>query len=110
MGYNKNIVVLTQEEKPSETEFNAFVLLSKIFCPKYKNLIAKLETQFDRYNEDLEYLKQQEKEGKLLLIRPSVKPVAKVMERNPDRIRKTHQLGYEDALNMMDKVKAFLNT
>lgn len=110
MGYTKNIVVLTQEEKPSDSEFNAFVPLSKIFCSKYKNVIAKLETQFGRYSDDLEYLKQQEKEGKLLIIRPSVKPFAGVMERNPDRIRKTHKLGYDDAVNMMDKIKEFLNS
>lgn len=108
MGYGKNVVVLTQEEKPAETEFNGFVPLAKIFCPRHKAIIKALETQFDRYNEELEYLAKEEKAGNIFIIRPSVKPSAGVMERDGEKIRETHKLGYEDAVRMMGKLKEFL--
>lgn len=108
MGYTKNVVVLTQEEKPKGTEFNGFVPLSKIFCPGHKAIIKALEIQNDKYYEELEYLAKEEKAGNILVIRPSVKPSAGVMERDPEKIRETHKLGYNDTLNMLDKIKDFL--
>jgi len=108
MGYTKNVVVLTQEKRPAGNEFNAFVPLSQIFCPGHKKIVEALKSQYRRYQEDLEYLEQQEKEGNVFIIRPSYPPVAGVMERDGEKIRATHKQGYEDAVKVMDKLKEFL--
>lgn len=107
MGYEKNVVILTQEKKPASSEFNVFVPLTKIFCPFRKSIIKELETQFDRYEKDLSYLEEQQQDGKVFIIRPKSKPVADVMERNPENIRKTHQQGYEDGLSCIEALKIF---
>lgn len=108
MGFSKNVVVLTQEEKPMGNEFNGFIPMSKILCPAHKAIIKALETQERRYYEDLEYLAQEEKAGNVFIIRPTVKPSAGVMERDGSKIRETHKQGYDDTIKVMDKLKAFL--
>ena len=109
LGYTRNVVVLTQEEKSKGSEFNAFVPMAKFFYPRHKEIIKALESQNERYYEELEYLYKEEKAGNILIVRPSVKPSAGVMERKPQNIRDTHNLGYNDALKMMDKIKDFLS-
>lgn len=107
MGYEKNVVILTQEKKDND-EFNFFVPLTKIFCPFHKKIIKALETQVSRYNDDLKYLEAEVKAGRVFLIRPKYKPVADVLEKNPDNIRTTYKQGYDEALSIIDDVKKFL--
>ena len=105
----KNETIISLGKKLLDMGFNVFVPLTKMFCPFRKSIIKELETQFDRYEKDLSYLEEQQQEGKVFIIRPKTKPVADVMERNPENIRKTHQQGYEDGLSCIEALKKFLD-
>lgn len=108
MGFEKNVVILTQKEKLKE-EFNFFTLLSKIFTPFRRKLIKALETQERRYLEIQDYMKKEEKAGRVFIIRPQEDLAAGVMERDPEKIKITYEQGYNEALRIMDDLQKFLS-
>ena len=59
------------------------------------------------YNETKEYLKELEKKGEVLILRPSRAVDIDRMENNPKVIQAQYDLGREDALAAKDAIKAF---
>lgn len=106
MGYEKNIVVLTRPEgyqkKPARMG-----LLRKAYR-KYPEFTEAMEYRYIQYNRALEELTCLEKEGQVLVIRPSRDPGIGRMEKRPEKVRAVYQLGYTDAIKKMDAVKTFL--
>ena len=68
-----------------------------------------LRRRRDTYNMQLDYAAQQEKAGKVFLIRPIQPVTVGRMERNPEKIRSLYQIGYLDGKANAAKVKTFLS-
>jgi len=84
MGYGKCIVVQTKtadyREKPE------YITMSRLFYREYPNLIKDFEENSALYNETLEFIDRQEKEGKIIRIRPSRKMDISKTEHDPMKI------------------------
>ena len=106
-GYDRNVVVLTRPEGYVKKK-TKFMPLFKIAFGKHPKLVEALERRHEIYNETLEYIRQREKQGNLIAIRPpEALPIGKV-EHNADKMRAVHAIGYETGLKYAGRVKEFL--
>jgi len=109
MGYDKIIVVLTQPldfKKKMINEKKQKIV--KFVYKKYPNLIKSMYNRHNDYNETIEYIKKLEKSGKVFVIRPSKKLDIKVVERNPEKLEETYQIGIKDGNSCIKKLNKFL--
>ena len=106
-GNEKNVIVLTQPEgyrKKSSKQDK----LAHIVYRKYPNLIDNLVNRYQTYNDTLDEIKKLESEGKAFVIKPSRPLGLGRLEKDPEKIRFAYEMGYEDAVNGMEKLKQFL--
>ena len=107
MGYEKNVIILTRpagyQKKPEHPA------LSSIFYSKYPKFIQTLNQRYLNYNETMEKINQMEKAGTVLVIRPEETLNIGRLENNPEKTQEIYDIGYQDGLKMIEKVKAFLN-
>ena len=106
MGFEKNIVILTQEKGYAKKANSLLPIIKRVY-KKYPELIKAVEKRHLVYNQQLEYLEEQEKSGKVIIIRPSEKPVASRTEKDKEKIIATYNLGKKDALSMLEKIKTW---
>ena len=68
-----------------------------------------LKHRYISYNESMKYIERLEKEGKVLVIRPKKALDIGRLENNPEKTQEIYDVGYQDGLKMIEKVKAFLD-
>ena len=109
MGYDKIIVVLTQplDFKKKKINEKKQKLVSFVY-KKYPNLIDSMLNRHNDYNETIDHIKKLEKSGKVFVIRPSKKLDIKVVERNPEKLEETYQIGISDGKKSIKGLKKFL--
>lgn len=106
-GNNKNIIILTRDSTYIKMKTNIMPLL-KIKYKKYPNLIKALENRHIMYNETLKYIKEQEKQNKVFIIRPQKKVKIGRLEKNKEKLYLLYKEGYKDAENKYNDLLAFL--
>ncbi len=106
MGYEKNIVVLTRPEgyrkKPSR--MNAV----KIVYKQYPAFVRAMQNRYRRYNRTLEEIEELEKQGEILVLRPSKDLGIGRMEKRPEKVKALYKLGREDAKAKIVEIQRFL--
>lgn len=107
-GYDKNIVVLTRpkgyRKKSSHNEW-----LAKLVYRKYPKFVDEMINRPKKYNDELDYIAEEQQRGNTLVIQPSKFIKISRMETNIDVVKAMYELGRQDALAMIDEIKAFLN-
>lgn len=107
MGYEKNLVVLTRPrgyiKKPENN------LLANLYYRKYPAFVTALRNRYAVYNRTLKYIEQQEKQGNILVLRPSKSIRVGRMEQDPERLKQMYELGKNDAGQMLDAIASFLS-
>lgn len=107
LGYERNIVILTQPKgftKKRTKLMPAFHLFTR--C--YPAIVKAMGRRHLMYNEQLEYLQQQEEEGRILLIYPPEPlPIGRT-EQNEKKMRHVYGLGRRMGLDRLEEIKAFL--
>ena len=107
LGFEKNIVVLTRprgyrKKKPH------FTWLFSLAYKKYPKFVETCLKRHKVYNAELDYVAEQEKAGRALVIRPSRLIKIGKMEQNLNIVQEMYELGRNDALKMIDKIKKFM--
>ena len=107
-GYKKNIVILTRNKgylkKPSKFHF----LVNRKY-PNYKGLQQSIRMRYQKYNDTVNYLEKEEKEGNILIIRPTEPLKVGRMERNSQRLEELYFQGYQDAKASLKKIISYIN-
>lgn len=107
LGYNRNIVVLTQPEGYRKKE-NLTMPLIRWKYRKYPKFVEAVETRHIMYNEELEYISKEEVMGKLFVIRPeSSLPVSRT-EKHPEKLSIAYKLGRDAAIKKLEPLKKYL--
>ena len=90
IGYERNVVILTQ---PAEfvKEPNKLMPLMKIGLRKYPNMIEAMATRHLMYNRELEYVREAEREGRCLVIRPEGKIPIGHISHDPEEMRRVYE-------------------
>ena len=69
-----------------------------------------MENRHIVYNQTLRYIKEQEKQGNLFVIRPKEKLQIGKVEKNPQKLKEIYDIGRETAMTQVSQMKEFLNT
>ena len=107
MGFDKVIVVLTRPQGYIKKKSNE--TFPKIYYRKYPKFAEAVNNRYKKYNEELEKVSKLEKEGKILVIRPSKLVNVKRIEKDANKLQKMYDLGKDDTLKLLDKIKEFYN-
>ena len=108
MGYDKNIVVLTQCKEYRKKKDPTLPLIRKWYR-HYPAMVKKMEDRHIRYNATLDDLEQQEKEGKILVIRPKHSVEISRLEKDMNKLRSLYEQGYADAKEKINDIRRFLD-
>lgn len=107
LGYDKNIVILTRplgyQKKAAPNQ-----LLAKLVYRQYPNFVGAISHRHLMYNAELDYIAQQEKDGKILVIRPSKSIKIGKMEKNLNIVSQMYELGRQDALDRINELRSYL--
>lgn len=96
-GYKKIVVILTRPADYIDRENKILNQAFRIYYHKYPNVINKLCTMSQRYNNLLKQIERLEKDGKIFVIRPTTSLKVKRVERNKNKLRLLYLEGKEDA-------------
>ncbi|MBQ9082064.1 MAG: patatin family protein [Clostridia bacterium] len=106
MGYDRNVVVLTQPEGYRKKK-NPLIPLMRLFYRRYPAMVDTMARRHTEYNAALDDIRAQEQAGSLLVIRPEVPLVISKTEKDPEKLREIYNLGRKAAEARLDDIRAF---
>ena len=107
IGYNKNVVVLTQPAGYVK-EKNPLLPIMKVKYRHYPKLLEAIESRDIIYNATLRYIAEKEKKGELLVIRPECSLDVKKVEKDPEKLKAVYVCGRLAASEKLAEIKKFL--
>lgn len=106
-GYEKNVVILTRDLEYRKEPMRIFPMMRRRYR-EFPKLIEALAARYQMYNRQVEYVLEQEKEGKAYVIRPQGPVNIGMVERNKEKLHALYQQGREQAEREMKAIRAFL--
>ena len=106
IGYERNVVILTQPEGYIK-EHNPLMPLMRIALRKYPHMIEAMDNRHIMYNQQLEYVRQAEQEGRCLVIRPDEKLHIGRISHNPEEMQQVYDIGRDTGLRYLERLKEF---
>ncbi len=107
MGHDKNVVVLTQPREYRKKPNKAAPFI-RLMLRKFPKLAEAMVNRHVVYNKEKDYVFQQEKAGRALVLCPEADLGISRTEHNPDELERIYQLGRQTAEKHMAEIKAFL--
>lgn len=104
-GYEKAIVILT---RPENYRKKGGIHGASLFYNKYPEFVKTLSSRNDVYNEQCDYVEKLEKEGKILVIRPSEFVDISRTETDRKIMQQMYDLGIKDAENKLEEINEYL--
>ena len=106
-GFERNLVILTQP-KGFFKKKTKLMPLFHLFMSRYPAIVQAMSRRHLMYNEELSYLEEQERLGKILLIYPQdTLPIGRT-EQNEEKMRRIYAMGRAKAEEMLPQIQAFL--
>lgn len=106
-GCEKNVLVLTQAPGYRK-EPNKALPLMRVKYARYPAFVAAVARRHVMYNETLDFIRRETEAGRLFVIRPDVAPDVGRVEKNPDKLRHLHSVGFAAAEREYAALEAFL--
>lgn len=106
-GYEKNVVILTRDLEYRKEPMRIFPMMRRRYR-EFPKLIEALAARYQMYNRQVEYVLEQEKEGKAYVIRPQGPVNIGMVERNKEKLHALYRQGREQAKREMKAIQAFL--
>lgn len=108
MGFEKNIVVLTQHNGYRKKKSSAIPLIRLQSGKKYPHLVQAMEQRHIMYNQTLDDLKEMESRGEVYIIQPKEPIAIHRTERDPEKLKSLYDTGRREAMEHLENVKKFL--
>ncbi len=106
-GYERNVVILTREQGYRKTAEHGMWLM-KLLLRKFPKVIEALKHRPAHYNQQLQFVREQERQGKAFVFRP-LKPLdVSRTTHDAAEMNRVYQQGREEALQRLDELKKFL--
>ena len=106
-GFEKNIVVLTQPKGFKKKQTGGMPII-KLILKKTPKIVEGLSKRHLMYNNELDYISEQEKKGKTLIICPDeTLPIGRI-EQDEKKMRLVYDMGRQAARKRMSEIKHFL--
>ena len=106
IGYDCNVVILTQPEGYVKHRTKLMPLM-RIGLRRYPEMIQAMDRRYLMYNRELEFVRQAEREGRCLVIRPDEKLPIGHISHDPEEMKRVYQIGREMGLRYIERIKAF---
>lgn len=107
-GHNRPVIVLTRNKGYRKKENGKSDRIYQLaYGKKYPNLVKALQNRAKVYNKTMDYIDRWEKEEKVFVLRPKIKPVAR-LERDTQRLEEFYQHGYDLMEEEFQRMKWFL--
>lgn len=103
-GCDKVVVILTKP-KDIPREPGSDPKFARLVKHKYPKAAEALKKRYLLYNEQVEYAKELEKEGKVLILAPEDLFGMTTLKRDVEAMNKLYQKGYEDAAKIQEFLK-----
>lgn len=107
-GNKKNVVVLTQPKEYRKSK-NKLLPVMKIKYKKYPNFVDAMANRHINYNNTLDMIEKEEKNGNVFVIRPSESLNITRLEKNKDKLESLYNLGFNDAKKSYDDLMKFIS-
>jgi len=107
-GYDRNLVVLTQPANYVK-EPNKLMPLMRLWLRRHPRIIRALEQRHIMYNDQLEYVRQEEKKPNTLVLRPESVLTIGHLSHNLDDMQATYEHGRKVATKHLEEIKAFFS-
>ena len=106
IGYDRNVVILTQPEGYVKHRTKLMPLM-RIGLRRYPEMIQAMDRRYLMYNRELEFVRQAEREGCCLVIRPDEKLPIGHISHDPEEMKRVYQIGREMGDRYIERIKAF---
>ena len=106
IGYDRNVVILTQPEGYVKHRTKLMPLM-RIGLRRYPEMIQAMDRRYLMYNLELEFVRQAEREGRCLVIRPDEKLPIGQISHDPEEMKRVYQIGREMGDRYIERIKAF---
>ena len=106
-GYGKIVIVLTQEDGYTKKKFE-LLPLAKLLLRDYPAVIRALAVRHLKYNRQMQEIREREKAGSALVIRPEKNLGISRTENDPAELERVYQIGRAEGERRLEEVKAFL--
>lgn len=107
MGYDRNIVVLTQPRNFVKRPGSLNPLIN-IALRRYPNFIAASNRRHEMYNAQLDHVRRQEAAGRALVLAPEEKLPVGHLCHDPKAMQQVYDLGRAQAERRIDEIKMFI--
>lgn len=108
-GNKKNVVVLTKEVGFVRKQASNLGLI-KLCYMKYPKVYELMANRHISYNETTRFIEEEEKAGRIFVIRPQVPTNIGRLEKNREKIENIYKMGYEDAKKSYENLINYLNS
>ena len=108
LGYNRNLIVLTQPAGYVKRKSAAFPLI-RLLLRRYPAVVQALATRHEMYNRQMAQIKQREDAGTSFVIRPPQPLGISRTEHNPDELERVYQTGRAEAEKHLAALRIFLD-
>ena len=107
-GFERYLLVATRVEGYRKRQFPPAVRLAvkRVFAA-YPEVVNALLSRAERYNQELDHVRELERAGQALVIRPDTMPVRNTTL-DTTELEQAYQLGHEQGLREMDRIRAFV--
>ncbi len=107
LGYNRNVIVLTQPESYKKKKSAALPLM-RLMLRKYPAVVAAMAVRHEMYNRQMVEIKEREEKGISFVIRPGKALGISRTENNPNELERVYQLGRREAQRVLPQLRRFL--
>ena len=107
-GYGRNVVILTQPREYRKKK-SAMLPLMRLTMRAYPKVVEAMALRHERYNAMTDRIAEDEKQGKVLVLRPPEALGISRTEKNPEELERVYQMGRRIALQRLDEVRAYLS-
>jgi predicted patatin/cPLA2 family phospholipase len=106
MGYQRNVVILTQPLGYRKEHLRLMPLM-RLSLRKYPQMLKAMDERHLMYNKQLDYVAQAEREGRCLVIRPDGKIPIGHISHNAAQMRHVYNLGRAVGERYLDRIWEF---
>lgn len=105
-GYEKHIIILTRPKGYRKEMDKKSQFVMRLLRKKYPKLVDSMEKRAEHYNISMDLCERLEREGKAIVFRPA--EALSSFEKDVEKMKASHLMGYNQAKNNAQKIKGFL--
>lgn len=106
-GYDRLVVILTRPKGYVKKQTSMMPVMN-VTLRKYPEFLRTMSKRYIKYNKTLEYIEEQEKLGRLFVIRPDEELGIGKVCRKPEELERVYNIGRAKAEEQLENIKKYL--